>query len=478
MRYSIRLIVGSTLAKVDAVIAAVSLLISLVVIDQQVLGSPHDLQMFLGAAVSLGNLIRVAFVIAFWIAISKGIGLYADRYQAGLPETLRIVFGVTMSAAVLRATLYVGSHPGAAGVVASFAALSFACMVFARALVAALTGRAWARVQTGRTVVIVGTGSRALRFYRELRTRQFRSHRLLGFVDNKLREECPPEIGSMLLGGLSDISDILLRNVVDEVYIAPSSRIRFSEIRRIVGACQRAGVELKYPADLLPEGSTSWEKYGKAARTETITIKPASNDSRLFVKRFIDLLVSGAAILALAPVMILTAIAVKATTPGPVLFAQDRYGLGRRRFRMYKFRSMVQDAEARLTDLETLNEASGPIFKIRQDPRLTRIGSFLRRSSLDELPQLFNVFVGDMSLVGPRPMSVRDVSLFSECWLMRRFSVKPGITGLWQVNGRSNTSFSRWMELDLRYIDSWSLILDTRILAATIPAIMKGSGAM
>ncbi len=225
--------------------------------------------------------------------------------------------------------------------------------------------------------------------------------------------------------------------------------------------------------------SSRWETYGNAAKSETISIKPASNDSRMFVKRFIDLLVSAVAILGLAPVMMLIALAIKVSSPGPVFFAQDRYGLGRRRFRMYKFRSMVRDAEEKLQELETLNEASGPIFKIRRDPRITRIGYLLRRSSLDELPQLFNVFVGDMSLVGPRPMSLRDVSLFSECWLMRRFSVKPGITGLWQVNGRSNTSFSRWMELDLRYIDSWSLILDTRILAATpIPAIMKGNGAI
>jgi lipopolysaccharide/colanic/teichoic acid biosynthesis glycosyltransferase len=144
---------------------------------------------------------------------------------------------------------------------------------------------------------------------------------------------------------------------------------------------------------------------------------------------------------------------------------------------MFKFRSMTVGAEARLAEVEARNEQSGPIFKIRNDPRLTPIGRFLRRTSIDELPQLFNVLKGDMSLVGPRPMSLRDVGLFSESWLMRRFSVRPGITGLWQVSGRSNLSFEDWITLDLKYIDGWSLLLDLVILLRTVPAVLKGSGA-
>ncbi len=145
---------------------------------------------------------------------------------------------------------------------------------------------------------------------------------------------------------------------------------------------------------------------------------------------------------------------------------------------MLKFRTMRADAEQAQAQIEHLNEAAGPIFKIKEDPRITPVGKFLRKTSIDELPQLFNVLRGDMSLVGPRPMSTRDVSRFEEAWLMRRFSVKPGITGLWQVSGRSDTSFDRWIELDLKYIDDWSLALDLSILLKTVPAVVRGAGAV
>jgi lipopolysaccharide/colanic/teichoic acid biosynthesis glycosyltransferase len=144
---------------------------------------------------------------------------------------------------------------------------------------------------------------------------------------------------------------------------------------------------------------------------------------------------------------------------------------------MYKFRTMVDGADQLQATLEGANEAEGPVFKIRKDPRITPVGTWLRRTSLDELPQLVNVLRGDMSLVGPRPMATRDVGRFAESWLMRRFSVPPGITGLWQISGRSNLSFDDWIALDLQYIDGWSLGLDFRILARTIPVVLKGTGA-
>jgi lipopolysaccharide/colanic/teichoic acid biosynthesis glycosyltransferase len=169
--------------------------------------------------------------------------------------------------------------------------------------------------------------------------------------------------------------------------------------------------------------------------------------------------------------------AIKLTSPGPAHFAQERLGKNKHRFRMQKFRTMGVNAESQREALEDLNEAQGPVFKIKNDPRVTAVGRLLRKTSLDELPQLYNVLNGDMSLVGPRPLPVKDYEGFDEDWHRRRFSVRPGMTCLWQVGGRSNVSFDRWMELDMEYIDNWSFGLDLRILAQTIPAVLRGSGA-
>jgi lipopolysaccharide/colanic/teichoic acid biosynthesis glycosyltransferase len=182
-------------------------------------------------------------------------------------------------------------------------------------------------------------------------------------------------------------------------------------------------------------------------------------------------------IVPLLPVMGLIALAIKLDSTGPIFFRQERVGLHKRRFRMLKFRTMVPDADRRQAEVEHLNEAQGPIFKIANDPRITRVGRFLRRSSLDELPQIFHVLTGEMSLVGPRPMSLRDVDLFDQGIQRKRFSVKPGLTCLWQVSGRSNLPFSKWLELDLYYIEHWSLGLDLKILVKTVPAVLSGTGA-
>jgi len=179
----------------------------------------------------------------------------------------------------------------------------------------------------------------------------------------------------------------------------------------------------------------------------------------------------------LLPLFVLTAVLIRLTSRGPAVFVQKRLGLNKRHFGIYKFRTMVVDAEKRMKEIEHLNEVTGPVFKIKNDPRITPLGRFLRKTSIDELPQLFNVLKGDMSLVGPRPLPIRDYEGFNEDWQRRRFSVRPGITCLWQIGGRSSISFEKWMELDLQYIDKWSLKLDMEILVKTIPAVLRGSGA-
>jgi len=179
----------------------------------------------------------------------------------------------------------------------------------------------------------------------------------------------------------------------------------------------------------------------------------------------------------LFPLLLLIALLIRLDSPGPVLYRQTRVGLNGRRFRFYKFRSMVQGADVLKADLSAQNRMNGPVFKMEKDPRVTRVGRLLRKTSLDELPQLFNVLKGDMSLVGPRPNLPEEVAQYKG-WQRRRLSMKPGITGLWQVSGRNLIDFNEWMKLDLEYIDSWSLGLDLKILLKTIPTVLRGKGAM
>jgi lipopolysaccharide/colanic/teichoic acid biosynthesis glycosyltransferase len=190
------------------------------------------------------------------------------------------------------------------------------------------------------------------------------------------------------------------------------------------------------------------------------------------------MVISSIMLLALAPILLTIAVLIKLTSEGPVFFAQTRLGYGKRPFQILKFRTMVQNAEKLIAQVEYLNETQRPTFKLKNDPRITPLGKFLRKTSLDELPQLINVLVGDMSLVGPRPLPLRDYQGFSQDWHRRRFSVKPGITCLWQVMGRSSIGFDEWMALDMGYIDQWSVWLDIKILFQTIPAVFRGSGAV
>lgn len=195
------------------------------------------------------------------------------------------------------------------------------------------------------------------------------------------------------------------------------------------------------------------------------------------LKLVLDMVASATLLLVFLPLMLAVAVLIKLSSPGPVLFSQIRLGRNKRQFTIYKFRTMTSDAEQRFEEIEHLNEVSGPVFKMMNDPRVTRVGRFLRKTSLDELPQLVNVLKGDMSLVGPRPLSVRDYNKLQAGSQTLRLSVRPGITCLWQVNGRSLIPFDRWMELDLQYIHQQNFWLDLKILMRTLPAVLKGTGA-
>jgi exopolysaccharide biosynthesis polyprenyl glycosylphosphotransferase len=324
-------------------------------------------------------------------------------------------------------------------------------------------------------VVILGSGPRASRAWRELRTQHRHSKSLLGFVDDRDPAAMPPDIASRFIGDVDSLSEYLLRNAVDELIVA-TPRSSYEMTQRGISIAESAGLRLMVLNDVYV---LMHQKNLRERATMFLELVPKDSrrEAAELAKRVLDTMASAAGLVLLTPLFLVVGVAIKLTSPGPVFFGQARYGHGRRQFKMYKFRSMVRNAPALMEDLEAQNEARGPIFKIKDDPRITRLGRFLRRSSLDELPQLWNVLSGDMSLVGPRPMSVRDVSLFSEAQLMRRFSVCPGMTGIWQVSGRSTFSFDQWVRLDSSYIEQWSFLLDLKILALTFPAILKRSGA-
>lgn len=330
-----------------------------------------------------------------------------------------------------------------------------------------------------RHVLIVGTNRRAHAFAQDVLRHPEWGYDVRGFIDGQwwFQETATSGLGN-LLGDLETIPSLLRTMPIDEVIVTLPLASFYQQIAEVVATCRDHGITVR--------GVGSFFDQEQAHRTAylpggigTITLHDESwNAWGSMIKRVTDAVVSAVLLLALAPVFFIVALLIRLTSKGPVFFRQTRIGYGKRPFEILKFRTMVSDAEKLMAQVEHLNETKGPTFKLKNDPRITPLGRFLRKSSLDEIPQLINVFRGDMSLVGPRPLPVRDYEGFTKDWHRRRFSVKPGITCLWQVMGRSSISFDEWMALDMRYIDQWSVWLDIKILFQTIPAVFRGSGAV
>jgi len=274
-------------------------------------------------------------------------------------------------------------------------------------------------------------------------------------------------------GALAQLPRMLEEQSIDDVVIAEADNL--ASVRQIIAACEEVGVSIHIPHHFFKArlSRPHLEPFYDMAML-TFSTTPYS-PMALGLKRALDIILGLALLVVASPAMLVIAILIKATSRGPVIFAQRRVGLYGRPFTMYKFRSMIQDAEERLDEVRDLNEADGPAFKIATDPRVTPVGRWLRRYSLDELPQLWNVLRGDMSLVGPRPPLPREVENYQR-WQRRRLSMRPGITCIWQVSRTRHTSFEKWMEYDLHYIDNWSLWLDLKIILRTIPAVLMGRG--
>jgi exopolysaccharide biosynthesis polyprenyl glycosylphosphotransferase len=326
-------------------------------------------------------------------------------------------------------------------------------------------------------VMIVGVGAAAVATAHRLMSGGGARHHVVGFLAFE-GERAHPHIAQSripILGNAIDVLDVLDKRPVNEVDIAGRPLVHGPEMQRIVRACEEVGMPFALPLHALQFerarllGEHSRDGYLHYLSTDT---RPA----QYAVKRLVDIACSATALVLLSPLLVGTALAIKLTSPGPVLFRQVRVGLHGAHFNLLKFRSMVVNADAMKDQLLAQNEQKGPVFKMKRDPRVTAIGRFIRKFSIDELPQLINILRGDMTIVGPRPAVPREVAQY-KVWQRRRLSVRPGLTCYWQVGGRNEIGFEEWMQLDLRYVDNWNLKIDAELILKTFPVVLFGKGA-
>jgi exopolysaccharide biosynthesis polyprenyl glycosylphosphotransferase len=432
-------------------------------------------ELYYGTPVLWGVIWRVEtdwlpFLTLIAVLVFAQAGLYAERER-------RPGFGRVLSSLVLVALITLAFGLGTGHKFSTYGLIP-AAVLFSAVAIAALRGSYEAVTQellhalgARRYALLAGAGGNLVDLHRTLgASRSGIDYEFVGAI-------APSEDGLDLpvLGDLRDLPAVLAQTRVDELIVTDSD---FSEreLLEIVSQAHRRGVNVR----IAPKATELLRQRPQFIPGQGLPLfelrPPAFVGLDWFVKRGFDLLVSAAVLLAALPAWLAIAAAVKLTSRGPVFYRDERIGLGERPFGMLKFRTMYADAPEQQAELEAANEADGPLFKIREDPRVTGVGAFLRRFSLDEIPQLWNVLSGQMSLVGPRPLPLRDYALL-EAWHRKRYLVLPGITGLWQISGRSNLDFDDLVRLDFYYLENWSIWLDISILLKTIPAVVRGRGA-
>lgn len=435
---------------------------------------------FFSMRIKLMNILIFLGLFYSWHLIFSAFGLYGSRRLGDRKEEAVIVVKATSAGTLVLGFIaaFFQVRMVTPAFIAVFWIVATAAITLSRLALREFLKRARMHGRNLRHLLIVGTNSRAVEFAHAIEGRPELGYELLGFADEEwIGNREFERNGKSIICDLEHFPGFLRDRVIDEVAIALPMKSFYSQAARIVCLCQEQGIIVRVLTNIF-DVQKGWVNNGQIDGMAVTSLSTHSSEGWPMVcKRLLDVSVSLLLMILLAPLLLIVAILVKLDSPGPVFFVQDRVGLNKRRFRMCKFRTMVEGAEHKQSDLESLNEVDGPVFKIKNDPRVTRLGRFLRRASVDELPQFVNVLMGDMSLVGPRPLPIRDYQGFDQDWVRRRFSVRPGITCLWQVNGRSSVSFHEWMRLDMRYIDNWSLWLDLEILAKTIPAVLRGTGA-
>ena len=421
----------------------------------------------------------LVFTLLLWIVTTWFFRVYESfRTRSVWPEIGRIAKAlVAMALLHIAAIFLVRLHQDVSRLFfVTYFAFTFAALAGNRVVLRSAARSVRRNGHNLRVFAVVGSGDLAREVVQTVEEHpewglQFAGH----ILDAQGAGNHPRPSPDLVLGTVSQLGQILDDNVIDEVIFAVP-RERLPHIEGAFRLCQEQGANARVCLDLFHVAG-SHVALGEMDGLPMLAFTRAPTDEvALLFKRAFDVFASAVAVLLLSPLFVAAAVAVKLDSPGPVFFSQTRVGKNGRPFKMLKFRSMHVDAEERLDSLRAQNEVSGPVFKMRSDPRVTRVGRFIRRTSLDELPQFLNVLSGEMSIVGPRPPVPSEVRQYQR-WQRRRLSVKPGITCTWQVSGRSDVSFDQWMKLDLEYIDTWSLWGDIQICFRTVPAVLLSRGA-
>jgi len=422
-------------------------------------------------------LFLLVVILPLWGLMLSAAGFYRSHRTLPLAEEIwgaaKVAFGGTALLALLVYGLRLEFVSRFFLVV--FGIVNFVFLATEKVALRLISRSVRARGYNFRTVLLVGTGQKAAQLGDFLEAHPHWGFRVIGYLDDDNGGEIRRVNRWTCLGKMPDLEAILMREVVDEV-IFVTEKGRLPEYEQALIVAERHGVRAHVSMDIFPHvlaRPVLEELDGIALLSFTTT---PSNPMQLVVKRALDLALSLALFVLTLPIQLLAALAIRLSSSGPVFFRQTRCGLNGRHFTLMKFRTMAAGSQERLHEVSHLNEMSGPVFKTSHDPRLTPAGRILRKFSIDELPQLLNVIRGDMSLVGPRPPLPEEVSRYLP-WQCRRLSMKPGMTCLWQISGRNNLDFDRWMALDLKYIDTWSPMLDLKILVKTVPAVLSGRGA-
>ena len=435
---------------------------------------PLPLEFFIASPVKV---LILGFGLLSWLGSGFWMSVYDRLYvhdpRAAVYDTLRQVLFTTLALVMFQFLFKLNISRVFIGLFASF---SVVALILYRVSAGPLRGRIRRRFGAEIFHVVVGSGDRAIEIGRQVEAARDYGMRLLTFIDTgtklgqtvRLESEYPVQ-------PLDELPSLLRREVIDEI-IFTVEREELGELEDIFVRCDEEGVRTRVMLDFFPHvHSRVYLEHFGAVPLLTFSASP-HDEVRLLIKRLADMIVAATALAVLAIPMLIILALVRATSQGPAIFRQVRCGLNGRRFGFYKFRSMVENAEELKSRLAHLNERDGPVFKIAKDPRLTVLGYYLRRFSIDEWPQFWNILKGDMSFVGPRPAVPSEVAQY-KTWQRRRLRMRPGLTCLWAIRGRDRVDFDTWMKLDLEYIDNWSLWLDAKILLQSISQVLAGRGA-